>query len=117
SWFFYATAGANMIDISTESILSLRQAAKLLPSARQGRPVSFQCVLRWVLNGARGPDGQLIRLQGVRIGSRWLTSREAIQRFAEALTPEIATPAPSRTRRQRRREAQKAEQELERMGI
>jgi hypothetical protein len=106
-----------MIQISKETILSLRQAAKLFPPARQGKPVSFQCVLRWVLNGARGPDGELVRLESLRIGSRWVTSREAIQRFAEALTPEIATPAPARTRRQRLRAAAKAEHELDRMGI
>jgi hypothetical protein len=76
-----------VIDLSTESILSLRDAARLLPPARLGRPVSFQCLLRWVLDGSRAPDGTLVRLEALRVGGRYVTSREALQRFAEALTP------------------------------
>jgi len=106
-----------MIDLSTESIVSLRDAAKLLPPARQGRAVSFQCVLRWVLDGARGPDGELVRLEAIRLGGRWLTSREALQRFGESLTPANRSSSPARTSRQRRRAAERAERELENLGI
>jgi hypothetical protein len=104
------------IDLSAEAILSLRDAAKLIPPARQGRPVSFQCLLRWVLDGARGPDGQLVKLEGLRLGGRWLTSSQAIQRFAEALTPHADNPS-SRTPRQRQCAAERAEKELQSMGI
>jgi hypothetical protein len=107
-----------MIDLSTESILSLREAAKLLGPARQGRPVSFQCLLRWVLDGTRSPSGETVKLEAVRLGSRWVTSKEALQRFAEALTPQArGNPVPTRTARQQRRGAEKAERDLERMGI
>jgi hypothetical protein len=108
-----------MIDISTESTLSLRDAAKLLPPGRLGRPVSFQCLLRWVLDGARGPDGRLVRLEAIRLGGRYITSREALQRFGESLTPGASDrPVSSpRTPRQRRRAAERAERELEQMGI
>jgi hypothetical protein len=78
-----------MIDIAVESVRSLRDAAKLLPSIRLGRPVTFQCVFRWVVEGCRGPDGQIVRLEAVRLGGRWVTSMEALQRFAEALTPRL----------------------------
>jgi hypothetical protein len=107
-----------MIDLKTESILSLREAAKLLPPARQGRPVSFQCVLRWVLSGTRSPSGETVKLEAIRLGSRWLTSREALQRFAEALTPQArGDPPPKRTPRQQRRDDERAENELTKLGI
>jgi hypothetical protein len=107
-----------MIDLSTESTCSLRDAAKLVPSGRLGKPVSFQCLLRWALDGARGPDGQLVKLEALRLGGRWITSKEALQRFAERLTPHTDnTPTPARTPRQRRRENEKAERELEQAGI
>ena len=107
-----------MIDLLTESTLSLRDAAKILPSARLGRPVSFQCILRWVLDGTKSPSGRPIKLEALRLGGRWITSREAIQRFAEALTPPPTDDsAPCRTSRQRRTAADRAEDELKKLGI
>jgi hypothetical protein len=107
-----------MIDLSAESILSLRDAAKLIPPARRGRPVSFQCILRWAMEGARSPTGERVKLKAIRLGGRWVTSRESLQRFAEALTPRSDNiMSKSRTPRQRRRAAERAEAELERMGI
>jgi hypothetical protein len=109
-----------MIDLSNEAIISLREAAALIPPVRQGRPVSFNCILRWILKGSRKTvDGQIVKLEGLRVGSRWLTSRQALQRFAEALTPMTCDPqaSPVRTPRQRRRAAELAERELEKMGI
>jgi hypothetical protein len=108
-----------MIDLTSESPLSLNQAARWLPPGRCNRPVSFNCVLRWILNGANGPDGQIVRLEAVRLGGRWLTSREAIQRFAEALTPPTSDRqmSPARIRRQRRRTAEHTERELDKLGL
>jgi hypothetical protein len=105
--------------ILTEHTLSLSQAAKRLPPSRKGAPVSLACVLRWVLSGARGPDRQTVRLEAIRLGGRWLTSVEALARFADRLTPqaEVSPPSPVRTPRQRRNAAEQAERELERMGI
>jgi hypothetical protein len=79
-----------MIDLSTEATLTLADAAKLLPSVRMGRPVSYQCVLRWVKEGSRRSDGRIVKLEAVRLGGRLITSKEALQRFAEALTPFMA---------------------------
>jgi hypothetical protein len=107
-----------MIDVASEPLISLRDAAKLIPPARQGRAVSFQCILRWVLEGAKAPNGERVHLEALRLGGRYVTSHAAIQRFAEALTPRTDTrPSPHRTPRQRRRAAERAEKELERMGI
>jgi hypothetical protein len=82
-----------MIDTLNESILSLAQAAKLLPLGRSGRPVTFNCVLRWVREGQRSPDGRVVKLEALRLGGRWVTSREAIQRFATRLTYQPAREA------------------------
>jgi hypothetical protein len=88
-----------MIDLANESLLSLADAARLLPPARLGRPVSFHCVLRWVLQGAAGAAGNVVKLEALRLGGRWVTSREALQRFAEKLTaPAADDPAPARPR-------------------
>jgi hypothetical protein len=61
-----------------------------------------------------------VRLEGLRLGSRWVTTRQALQRFAEALTPRLggtgSAPAP-RTEAKRRRASERAASELERAGI
>jgi hypothetical protein len=107
-----------MIDISSETILPLSQAAKRLPSYRRGRPVTLSCLLRWVFNGVKRPDGVRVRLEALRLG-RWVTSLEALQRFAEAQTPtcEDDRRPQSRTPTARARAAQRAERKLERAGI
>jgi hypothetical protein len=108
-----------MIDLSTETTLSLKQAAHISPTGRKGRPTHLSTVWRWILTGAKAPDGTLVRLEAVRLGGRWVTSREALQRFAERLTPRLDTPAPPqpRTVRARERASRRAEKELEKIGI
>jgi len=108
-----------MIELTTESTLSLSQAANLLPPGRGGARPTLGCVLRWILKGAKSPSGDLVRLEAIRLGGRWLTSREALQRFAERLTPRLEgkpVPAP-RTPNQRRRASEAAARELEKMGV
>jgi hypothetical protein len=102
-----------------EQLLSLPQAARRLPPGRRNRPVSLSCVLRWVLDGVPGPGGQRVRLEGVRVGGRWLTSVEALARFAAALTPRLDDdPAPApRTPKQRQRESERAGKKLDAVGI
>lgn len=107
-----------MIDLATESTLSLSHAARLLPAGRGDRPVSLSCVLRWVLRGARSPNGDLVRLDALRLGGRWITSREAIQRFAEALTPRLVDDARvRRTPTARQRASERADRALEKLGV
>jgi hypothetical protein len=71
------------------------------------------------LDGVKSPSGELIKLEGARLGSRWITSREALQRFVDKLTPPTGETrtVPARTSTQRRRAAERAESELEAMGI
>lgn len=99
---------------------SLSQAARAFPSYRLDRPVSPATVQRWILKGVRLPDGTMLRLEGRRIGGRWLTSVQAIERFIEAQTPQIADSEPTsppRTTKQRERAAERAGKELADLGV
>jgi hypothetical protein len=106
-----------MINVNSEELLSLRDAAKLLPSARSGKPVTFQCILRWALTGSLAPDGERVKLEAVRLGNRWVTSKEALQRFVIALTPPEKKALKRRTPRQVKTACEKASRELEKLGV
>lgn len=94
-----------MIDVTTESLLTLSEAASILP----GRP-SVATLWRWRVRGARGR-----RLESVVLGGKVYTSREALQRFAYqqggSNQPSIRTPAA------RERAIARAEKELADAGI
>jgi hypothetical protein len=108
-----------MIDLRNESTLTLAQAARMLPPGRRGRPATLSCVLRWVRDGVKTPTGT-IRLEAIRLGGRWLTSVEALERFAARQTPafgERPAPPTPRTPAQRERATRAATRELEAEGI
>ena len=67
-----------------EEKLSLAAAARLFPPMRGERPVSAATVWRWIRSGVRLDGGHTVRLDAYRIGSRWATSREAVERFMNA---------------------------------
>jgi hypothetical protein len=107
------------IDISSETLLSMGQAARKFPPYRQNRPVNPSTIWRWICDGVKLRDGTVVRLEGVRCGDRWLTSQEAIARFIDAQTPNldgerIATPV---TGACRNKVAQKAGEQLQRLGF
>jgi hypothetical protein len=108
------------IDLRSEQLLSLPQAARRFPPYRRGRPVNPSTVWRWVFVGVRLPGGRRVRLDAVRLSGRWLTSVEAIERFIRAQTPRLGetagTPAP-RTPGRRRRDSERAAAELGKAGI
>jgi hypothetical protein len=109
----------SVIDPQLEPLISLAAAAKLIPPARTGRRTHLSTLIRWITTGAKAPDGVRVRLEGYRMGSRWMTSAAALTRFMEALTPRLnAEPAPApRSPAGRRRESERAAKELERAGI
>jgi hypothetical protein len=75
--------------------------------------------LRWIVKGAKAPDGTTVRLDATRLGGRWLTSREALQRFGDRLTPRLdreGRPAP-RGPAKRRRASERAAKQLQEVGI
>src|SRR5215470_1017100 len=99
------------VDIRSEQLLSLPQAARRFPPYRQDRPVNPSTVWRWISAGVKLPDGRRVKLGAVRLSGRWLTSIEAIERFIAAQTPapadDTASPA-ARTAGQRQRAAARA---------
>ena len=106
-----------MIDLSIEKTITLAEVAKMLPPARNGRPVSVSCVVRWITRGTKA-NGGMVRLEAIRLGSRWLSNKEAVQRFAEAQTPRFDGQAiPPRTAARRQRAAERAARLLEKMGV
>jgi hypothetical protein len=68
------------IDLRSERALGLAEAARMLPPGRNGRPVHVSSLVRAITSGV---DGH--RLEAIRIGRRWVTTVEAIQRWGEAL--------------------------------
>jgi hypothetical protein len=109
-----------MLDTTAETPIPLKTAARLIPPARNGKKTHLSTLLRWVTAGARSPSGERVRLEAVRLGGRWMTSREALQRFAERLTPRLDTAestATLRTPGQRQHAAEQAVRELDKLGI
>ena len=64
------------IDIGTERLLTLSQAAKKLPKRRAGKPTAPSTLYRWASIGLRG-----VKLEVLRVGGCTCMSREALQRF------------------------------------
>jgi hypothetical protein len=105
-----------VIDIGSETLLTLSQAASEQPCRRQGKRVSTVTLWRWATRGSGG-----ITLETLQTPSGLVTSREALQRFFDALTESrqagssSARSAPLAGRRspsRRKRDSEKAEDYL-----
>lgn len=55
------------------------EAAATLPAVR-GKRIHVSTLWRWATKGVRG-----VKLEAVRLGSRWMTSSEALERFAQQI--------------------------------
>jgi hypothetical protein len=98
----------------------LARAARRIPSARLGRPVTLSCLVRWISRGVLGPDGQRVYLEAARLGGKWITTPAALSRFVERQTPATTdqrqpTAPASPVRRQRA--AELAGRQLEFLGV
>jgi hypothetical protein len=69
------------IDTRLEELISLADAARLLPARRRGKRPHISCLYRWTTVGCRG-----VILDSVMVGGTRCTSREAIARFIERLS-------------------------------
>jgi len=97
-----------MIDLTSEQLLTLSEAARLLP----GR-VHVSTLHRWRLRGVQG-----IHLDTAFVGGRRYTSREALARFSEAVTAaRDGISSPIRSPASRERAIKRAERELDAAGI
>ena len=75
--------------------LALSAAGRLFPGHRGGASVDPSTVFRWVTKGTRTPAGRVVKLEAVRVGGRWLTSRGSVARFVAALTAAADPPPPA----------------------
>lgn len=107
-----------MIDVRTEEVLTLAEAAKLkfLPRRRRGAKPHLATLHRWATHGSHG-----VVLETVRIGSTLCTSVEAVVRFIERTTtakPAVAEASPAPTTPARRaREVARAVEQCEAAGL
>lgn len=102
-----------MIDITTETLICIGDAAAMVPSCRQGKKTSTATIWRWISKGHGG-----IKLESIKRPGGTLTSREAVQRFLNAIS-EPREPAP-RQRPDRKpsiREREAMERECRKRGI
>jgi hypothetical protein len=95
----------------------LGQATRLFPPYRKNRPVNTSTVFRWITEGVKLPDGTHLKLEAARVGGRYRTSAQAIERFIRRQNePPPEQPRP-RTAKQRTMAAERADKELARIGI
>jgi len=107
-----------MIDPLTEALIDLKAACRLAPfRGRDGRPCHIASMYRMLLRGAKGHDGQRVKLEVIRVPSGQRTSLEAVTRFVAALSGADAPPANNRTTRRRQADISRAEAELAASGI
>ena len=108
------------IDTTREELLSLTQATKVMPQIKGKRP-AISTLWRWCRKGLNG-----VCLEYVRVGRKIATSREALNRFFNALaeTDErmVSPPRPQRpairsTSRSRQRAIDEAERICHEAGL
>ncbi len=93
-----------MIDLNAETVISLAEAASLLPRRRAGKKPHVCTMYRWISRGCRG-----VKLESIAVGATLCTSREALQRFCERLTTGGGPVANPTKRRQKEVNTAKAE--------
>ncbi len=103
------------IDIQTERLIGLDEAAKLFPG-RDGGSVHKFTVGLYARRGKKG-----VKLETVLAGPRRCTTIEAVQRFIEAITAVANGEQPvqavaTRTRRQKNKAVRDSVAELEASG-
>ena len=99
----------------SENLISLREAGQILK-------VNPATIWRWQSKGVTHANGLKTKLEALRCGGKWITSREALDRFVALQNPAdpapivLATPS-SASRKAKRSAADRAGEELERMGM
>ena len=70
----------HVTEISTDTLIPLREAPRHLPPRPNGKRVHISACYRWISHGVRG-----VHLESIKIGGFTYTSVEALQRFADTL--------------------------------
>jgi hypothetical protein len=95
-----------MIDPKSEELLTVKQAAQLPELHRNGRPIHFATVWRWIAQH---------KLDVLKVGGVTLTSREAVSRMIAQANPGVTIPTTSP--RERKRQIDSAERRLAACGV
>lgn len=69
------------LNLLTEEVITLGQARNLLPQVKGLKRPNLSTIFRWAHRGIGGK-----KLETVRIGSRILTSKQAMTRFIAAIS-------------------------------
>lgn len=70
-----------MIDLKTQTIVSLAEASRHIPSSRRGKRVHVRTIVRWYRDGIEGE-----KLEAFWAGGTLMTSLEAIETFFAAVS-------------------------------
>lgn len=104
-----------MVNLLSEQLLSLSDAAKLVPVRRGGRKAHVSCIYRWTTTGCKG-----IVLESIQCGGTRCTSKEALARFFCSLSgnlPQANTETAASRERARDSRFAAAEKELDQARI
>jgi hypothetical protein len=75
----------NCRELFVEKMLSMSQAARMLPSLRGGKTPHPNTLIRWAKAGLKSKGGRIIRLETYRIGGTTCTSLNALRQFFDLL--------------------------------
>jgi hypothetical protein len=101
-----------MIDPSDETLIALADWPERLPRRRGGRKAHRSTIHRWCSVGCRG-----VVVEVVQVASTKCASPAAMCRFFAAVAAAApANPQPARTPRQRQRDIDRADRELDAAG-
>jgi hypothetical protein len=103
------------IELATQEIVPIANLPDHAPRRRQGKKLNVATAYRWC-NGVRARDGSTVCLPTIQVGGTRCTSIEAFQWFCERLGARSSDPGPSTTSA-RRKAAERAERDLDAIGI
>ncbi len=81
--------------METSELLTIEQSKKYYP---QGTHIST--IIRHITRGIKTRGGAVVKLEATRMGARWTTTPEALERFRDRLTAAAGAspPAPAQGR-------------------
>ena len=93
--------------------------ARRLPALRGDNSTHPATITRWIIRGVRTATGERIHLEAVRLASRWISTEAAVRRFLErqASPVDSSSGITPRTPTKRTRDADRAGQELAKLGV
>lgn len=102
------------MSIQNETVIGIGAGCREFPP----NGIADATMARFIQKGVKvKATGEVVKLETFKIGGRRFTSLEAIARFIAAQNADDAPATPVITPAQRRRQAEAAQAQLERMGV